>query len=107
MTREQQITVVKEMILEAIADGSITKKCATAIMNAYDVILALPIDVPSDEEIEKEYPSDIEAIRDERGFPYDCSEEQIIFLQTERINAQMKQRAAKWMQDEILKRNRP
>ena len=107
MTREQQITVVKEMISEAVADGSMTKRCATAIMNAYDEILALPIDVPSDEEIEKEYPSDIEAIRDEWGFPYDCSEEQINFLQTERINAQMKQRAAKWMQDEILKRNRP
>ena len=72
-----------------------------------DEILALPIDVPGDEEIEKEYPSDIEAIRDEWGFPYDCSEEQINFLQTERINAQMKQRAAKWMRDEIIKRNRP
>ena len=92
MTREQQITVVKEMISEAVADGSMTKRCATAIMNAYDAILALPIEVPRDKEIENKA-NGIANPKSQRDF--------------ERWQWLGVKEGARWMRDEIIKRNRP
>jgi len=96
MTRKELITVVKEMILEAVADGSMTKRCATAIINAYDAILALPIDVPRDEEIKDESLNGQINFYDSKFLSWLNDEEQHIFITS-----------AKWMRDEILKRNRP
>ena len=107
MTREQQITVVKEMILEAVADGSMTKRCATAIMNAYDALLALPLEVPGDEEIEIEYPTSLPVLCSLHDIPIKFNAEQGRFLSHMRDNNDLKQRGAKWMRDEIIKRNRP
>lgn len=84
-TRKEQITQIKGMISQAVADGEVTPKCATDIMDAYDAILAMPLDVPSDEEIMQKYPFIDEDI--------------------DLISNLDNQEGAKWMKEEIIKRN--
>lgn len=88
MKREQikQIKEFKGFISQAVADEKITQPCAVEIMDKIDAILALPLDVPSDEEIMQKYPFFDEDI--------------------DLVSNLDNQEGAKWMKEEIIKRNK-
>ena len=54
-TRKEKIIKFKGNISQAVADDRISQRCAVEIMNDIDAIFALPIDVPSEEEIKNRY----------------------------------------------------
>jgi hypothetical protein len=51
MTRKEKIIKFKGNISQAVADDRISSSCACQIMDEFDAILALQIEVPSEEEI--------------------------------------------------------
>lgn len=57
-TRKEKIIKFKGNISQAVADDRISSSCACQIMDEFDAILALPIEVPSIEDVENKYPED-------------------------------------------------
>jgi hypothetical protein len=53
MIRKEQIIKFKGNISQAVADDRISQRCAVEIMNDIDAIFALPIEIPSEEEIKE------------------------------------------------------
>ncbi len=70
-----------------------------------DAILALPLDVPSDEEIEMRYPTDIDEIKKQDKFGALSYEAEIELRRVIQVNA-TKRSVAKDMRDEIINRNK-
>ena len=96
MTREQIMRIFKDY---SVTHGGLTELA--------DAILALPIEVPGDEEIEIEYPTSLPVLCSLHDIPIKFNAEQGRFLSHMRDNNDLKQRGAKWMRSEIIKRNRP
>lgn len=86
MTRKEKISEIKDMIAQAVADDRILQSCADEIINAYDEIAALELDVPSDETIEKRVEDDY------------CFNSPLYVLGVKK--------GMKEMRDEIIKRNK-
>ena len=98
-TRKEQIIEILNDIIEPVP-----LKTKEAIA---DAILALPIDVPGDEEIEIKYSTSLPVLCCLHDIPIKFDAEQGGFLSHMRDNNDLKQRGAKWMRSEIIKRNRP
>jgi hypothetical protein len=89
MTRKEKIIEVKGKISQAVADDRISQRCAVEIMDDIDAILALPIDVPSEEEIKNHFTK--EHYHYEKG-RYTKVDKDRIF-------------GAKWAIEQVIKRN--
>ena len=103
MTRKELIKLIRsysKYYIEDVANGVRYKELA-------DAILALPIDVPGDEEIEIKYSTSLPVLCCLHDIPIKFDAEQGGFLSHMRDNNDLKQRGAKWMRSEIIKRNRP
>jgi hypothetical protein len=87
--KKYQITTSRGQMAVCLFGESVYKEFA-------DAILALPIDVPGDEEIKDESLNGQINFYDSKFLSWLNDEEQHIFITS-----------AKWMRDEILKRNRP
>lgn len=72
-----------------------------------DRIAALPLDVPGDEEIEIKYSTSLPVLCCLHDIPIRFDAKQGEYLSIMRDNNDLKQRGAKWMRSEILKRNTP
>ena len=90
MTRTQLIDLIKSHSKYYTEDGTADDVATVRYNELIDALLALPIEVPGDEEIKKQYP-----------VTYSYQEN------TDSWKNRLKQKGAKWMRDEILKRNRP
>ena len=106
MTRKEQIYATSETFLE---DNDIGKMTFPSELSAElaDRIFALPIEVPGDEEIEIKYSTSLPVLCCLHDIPIKFDAEQGGFLSHMRDNNDLKQRGAKWMRSEIIKRNRP
>ena len=100
MTRKEQITQIKGMISQAVADGEVTPKCASDIMDAYDAIIALPLDVPSDEESQNHMIA-MNLFQHKDEFGNDVWDEGKLYWAIQGYKI-----ASKWMKEEIIKRNK-
>lgn len=94
-TRKEKIIKFKGNISQAVADDRISQRCAVEIMNDIDAILALPIDVPSEEEIKEESLNGQINLHDHNWMNWLNDEEQGLFIM-----------AAKWAINEIIERNK-
>ena len=103
--KREQIKELKGMISQAVADDRITQSCAVEIMDKIDAILALPLEVPSDDEIEKLYPTDMGEIKKKEKLGALSYGAEIVLMRIANFNS-IKQASAKWMRDEIIKRNK-
>lgn len=95
--KKENVIEFKGMISQAVADERITRSCAVEIMNKLDEILALPLEVPSDKEIEEQFPLI------DYGFCTDIERVNIGYINSKRVNIQF---GMKRMRDEIIKRNK-
>ena len=89
-TRKEQIIEILKNNIDFAYDNYGKVVNSNDLETIADAILALPIEVSGDEEIKKQYP-----------VTYSYQED------TESWKNRLKQKGAKWMRDEIIKRNRP
>lgn len=108
MTRREKITKILDKYwirrgwIES-DESMVEARPLTAKKELADAIMALPIDVPSEEEIDKYAQKEID--RQRKGFVAMNNEKPItlnIWLNTLKHSKRI---TAKWMRDEILKRN--
>ena len=92
MTRTQLIDLIKSHSKYFTEDGTADDVATVRYNELIDAILALPIDVPGDEEIENK----ANGIANPKSQRY--------FERGEWLGVK---EGARWMRDEILKRNRP
>ena len=93
----EQIKELKGMISQAVADDRMSQSCAVEIMDKIDAILALPLDVPSDDWIENELWENINIPLSEQDRlintdAYKQYKETFLWM--------------RWMREEIIKRNK-
>ena len=98
--KREQIKELKGMISQAVADDRMSQSCAVEIMDKLDAILALPLDVPSEDEVKK-HMIEMNLYQHLDEFGNDVWDEGKLHwaIQGYRI-------ASKWMKEEIIKRNK-
>ena len=101
MKREQIIEILERFITESDDYPDFILKYNFS--RVADDILALPLDVPSDEEIELKYPYPSEYYKLN---PVESEEETILNKMKMIQDISDKHKVAIWMRDEIIKRNK-
>ena len=88
------------MISQAVADDRMSQSCAVEIMDKIDAILALPLDVLSDEESQNHMIA-MNLFQHKDEFGNDVWDEGKLYWAIQGYKI-----ASKWMKDEIIKRNK-
>ncbi len=96
----EQIKELKGMISQAVADDRMSQSCAVEIMDKLDAILALPLDVPSDEESQNHMIA-MNLFQHKDEFGNDVWDEGKLYWAIQGYKI-----ASKWMKEEIIKLNK-
>jgi hypothetical protein len=98
--KREQIKELKGMISQAVADDRMSQSCAVEIMDKLDAILALPLDVPSEDEVKK-HMIEMNLYQHLDEFDNDVWDEGKLHWAIVGYRI-----ASKWMKEEIIKRNK-